>query len=165
MNGRIIICGYPGIGKTTLSKKYKSHIHYYDASKINRKKDGWEKKYIKKALKNKKHKILFLSDAVTIRNNLNELGVPFFYVLPDKKAYNMWNKTLVELIVNSKSKKDAQRLTRHLFNHIKYFDIIHKDLDSSHKKKKDLRPSETVVTFLNHSEFIEYVSRSLNLAK
>lgn len=167
MSGRIIICGYKGIGKTTIANSNKRLIVDHDPESYKTKFDNpkkkskveWFKKYVDDGLRKSKNKILFLSDDLDVRNYLDASGIPFFFVLPDKKEKQKWAEDIALRIISTKSKKQRLKLCDELVGHTLVFDRTHRQLALDHKK--GLMISETVVTITDQKSFFDYMTSSL----
>lgn len=83
----VLVCGFFGIGKSSVSK-YRPDVKYYDLdAKSFVKQPGWEKVYVDCALALKKeYDIVALKSSDKVMNLLNSLGEKYYVVYPSRHA-------------------------------------------------------------------------------
>lgn len=83
----IIVCGFFGIGKSSVSK-YRPDVKFYDLdAKAFVKKIGWEKIYSDCALAlTNDYDIVAIKSSDKVMKYLNELGTKYYIVYPNKYA-------------------------------------------------------------------------------
>jgi len=83
----VIVCGFFGIGKSSVTK-YRPDVSFYDLDATHFKKEpGWEKLYIDCALALRNdYDIIAVKSSDKVMNKLNELGVNYYVVYPNRYA-------------------------------------------------------------------------------
>ena len=100
-----IICGYPGIGKSTYVKNNKDKAIDLDSSLFT-KHDKWETDYVNLAyMLAKQGFIVFISTHESVRNTLLNRNIPFDIVCPSINLYADWCERLKQRF--AESGKDA----------------------------------------------------------
>ncbi len=83
----VIVCGFFGIGKSSVSK-YRPDIKFYDLdAKAFVKQPGWEKIYVDCALALRKdYDIVAIKSSDKVMHLLNEKGIKYYLVYPNRFA-------------------------------------------------------------------------------
>ncbi len=83
----VIVCGFFGIGKSSVNK-YRPDISFYDLdAKFFKKQPGWENVYVECALAlREKYDIVSIKSADRVMDRLTDLGQEFYIVYPNRHA-------------------------------------------------------------------------------
>ena len=111
----MIILGYPGIGKTTLAKRYPDTFFDLESNEYDKTDPNWAKRYIHNAtLISDAGRIVFVSTHKEVQEILdNDLTIPnVYYIIPSVKLKNCWFKKAVDRLYTTYSEKDLKALNR-----------------------------------------------------
>lgn len=127
----MIIIGYPGVGKSTVSRR---NIQYVDFdSSLYPKEDNWEEVYVQRAINlSKEGYVVFVSAHKKVRDLLFDCGEKVVVVYPSPKLHDFWIKKLKDRYTKSQNEAEYRALSRCVSNYCE--DII--DLQEAKFKNK-----------------------------
>lgn len=122
----MIVVGYPGIGKSTLSKESIKYVDF-DSSRMIKNK-GWEEDYVNEVIKlSKQGHIVFVSAHKSVRDILKNSTEKVLVVYPSLCLHDMWIDALRKRYINTRDEADYRALQRCVSNYCE--DIL--ELDES----------------------------------
>lgn len=163
----IIISGYQGVGKTTLSEKYENRLlekNYasmdLESSDYDKKNPEWYKTYVDDIVKTRDTldlDVIFISSHLSVRKELNDRGIPFLFVLPLGSRKEEWTKILAKRVQDSIGLLSYEKNVKALISHILNFDSIIDELKEANKPfETKLRPFENL-EFIPHPELFKHI--------
>lgn len=131
----MIVIGYPGVGKSTISKR---NIRYVDFdSSIFPKEDGWEEDYVNKAISlSKEGHVVFISAHEKVRDLVKDCREKIVVVYPSLKLHDFWIQRLKDRYNKSRNAAEYRALYRCVSN---YGEDILKLKESKFKNKIELK--------------------------
>lgn len=150
----MIISGYQGVGKSTFARishkeKFGREITSVDleSSNYNKSNSEWYKEYAKDILATKDVDVIFISSHQNLRDELNRLNAPFYFIIPTVKVKHEWTRMLAQRVQDSiDDTNEREKNIRALMSHILYYDKIIEELEKAHPYlAKHKRPCETVL--------------------
>lgn len=108
----MIVIGYPGVGKSTVSKRSITYIDL-DSSIFNKDEKDWEKEYIKTAEKlSAKGHVVFVSAHKKVQELLLNSSQKILVVYPALRLHDFWIKKLRDRYAKSEKPEFYRALQR-----------------------------------------------------
>ena len=112
----MIIIGYPGVGKSTLSKKNKGIIDYDSSMFV--KEDGWEESYVERAIGlSDQDYIVCVSCHKKVQDLLKDYKGKIVVVYPSLTLHDFWIDKLQTRYQKNHSSENKRALMRCLSNY------------------------------------------------
>lgn len=108
----MLICGYPGIGKTTVCKQYKNFIDF-ESSTFSRTNDSWFVDYCNTAKRlSDDGYIVFISTHKEVRDFLNDNNIEYNIIYPSIELKDEWIAKLKKRFFNDTSNENYLAIDR-----------------------------------------------------
>lgn len=167
----IIISGYQGVGKSTFAttshkEKFGREITCVDIESSNYDKTNpeWYKQYAQDIIAVKDVDVVFISSHQSLRDELDKLGVIFYFIIPHVNVKHGWTEMLAKRVQDSiGNDSEREKNIRALMSHILYYDKIIEELENAHPfMAEHKRPYETVIVVESPSDLKYLIYRLLD---
>lgn len=112
----MIVIGYPGIGKSTITKNNKEYIDY--DSSLFQKENDWAKIYVKGAINlSQWGNTVFVSSHKAVQDLLLDCTEPVVVVYPSLQLHDYWINKLRKRYEKSRNEHDYNALVRCVSNY------------------------------------------------